>query len=210
MKNRETVNSKEDPSGQRNLVAFRLDQQTYALPIEPIVQIVEMVTITPIPHVNAAVAGVITVHGVVVPVVNLRRHFGLPEAALGLHTPIILVQTGEQMVGLIADEVIDVLGLPAARVAQLADILPQGLGEAPILRGLAHVDENTVLLLDLEHLFLPHQARALAQVVAALPDATTSEGLDTASGEGPSEVTIEEAAKDVEAAVVAALLDEPV
>ena len=209
MKNREIVNSGEAPSGQRNLVAFRLDQQTYALPIEPIVQIVEMVTITPIPHVNDAVAGVITVHGVVVPVVNLRRHFGLPEAALGLHTPILLVQTGEQMVGLIVDEVIDVLGLPAERVAQLADILPQGLGEAPILRGLVHVEENTVLLLDLEHLFLPHQARALAQVVAALPEATTAEGLDAASGEVSSEVT-EEAATDVEAAVVAALLDESV
>jgi purine-binding chemotaxis protein CheW len=210
MKNQETMNNKEDPSGQRNLVAFRLDQQTYALPIEPIVQIVEMVMITPIPHVNDTVAGVITVHGVVVPVVNMRRHFGLPEATLGLHTPIILVQTGEQMVGLIVDEVINVLNLPTERVAQLVDILPQGLGEAPILQGLAHVDENTVLLLDLEHLFLPHQARALAQVVAALPDATTAEELDIASVEVPSDFTAEEAATDVEAAVVAALLDESV
>ena len=209
MKNRQTMNDSEDLSSQRNLVAFRLEQQTYALPIEPIVQIIEMVTITPIPHVNDAVAGVITVHGVVVPVVNLRRHFGLPEAALGLHTPIILVQAGEQMIGLIVDEVIDVLGLPADRVAHLADILPQGLGEAPVLRGLAHVDNDTVLLLDLEHLFLPHQARALAQVVAALPDATAEEYWDTTGGETPSEITAEQATEDVEAAVVAALLDEP-
>ena len=68
----------------------------------------------------------------------------------------------------------------------------------------------TLLLLDLEHLFLPHQARALAQVVAALPEATTAEGLDAASSEVPSDVTAEEAATDVEAAVVATLLDESV
>jgi hypothetical protein len=45
--------------------------------------------------------------------------------------------------------------------------------------------------------------------VAASPDATAAEELDAASGEVPSEVTVEEAAQGMEAALVAALLDEP-
>jgi purine-binding chemotaxis protein CheW len=160
-----------NPAEQRTLVAFRLDQQTYALHIEPIVQIIEMVTIMPIPQISNRVEGVINVRGAPVPVVNLRRYLGLPEAALQLHTPIILAQVSKLMVGLIVDEVLDVLNLPGGQIAHPAEILPEGLGEAPILQGLAHTPDGMVLLLNLEHLFLPHQAQALAQAVETLPEA---------------------------------------
>jgi purine-binding chemotaxis protein CheW len=160
-----------NPAEQWTLVAFRLDQQTYALHIEPIVQIIEMVTIMPIPQISNRVEGVINVRGAPVPVVNLRRYLGLPEAALQLHTPIILAQVGELMVGLIVDEVLDVLNLPGGQIARPAEILPEGLGGAPILQGLAHTPDGMVLLLDLEHLFLPHQAQALAQAVETPPEA---------------------------------------
>ena len=147
-----------NPADQRNLVAFRLDLQTYALPIEPIVQIIEMVTITPIPQVSNTVEGVINVRGALVPVINLHRHLGLPEAALKLHTPIVLVQVGEQMVGLIVDEVLDVLTLSDSQITRTADIVPEGLGKASILQGLAHTPDGMVLLLDLDRLLLPDQA----------------------------------------------------
>jgi len=180
-----------NPADQRNLMAFRLDQQTYALPIEPIVQIIEMVTITPIPQVSNTVEGVINVRGAPVPVVNLRRHLGLLEASLQLHTPIVLVQLGEQMVGLIVDEVLDVLSLPGDQIAHPADILPEGLGEAPILQGLAHIPDDTVLLLDPDHLFLPDQAQALAQAVETLPEvvvpAPSTDEEEEASEESPVE-----------------------
>ena len=194
-----------NPADQRNLVVFRLDQQTYALPIEPIVQIIEMVTITPIPQVSDTVEGVINVRGVPILVVNLRRHLGLPEAALQLHTPIVLAQVGESMVGLIVDEVLDVLSLPGGQITRPADILLEGLGEAPIFQGLAHTpDGMMLLLLDLEHLFLPHQVQVLAQAVETLPEVV----VEGASGEPPAEtrpeVVVEEAFEDVGAALAAA------
>ncbi len=151
-------------------MTFRLGTQTYALPIEPIVQIVEMVAITPIPQVDEAVEGVINVRGEAVPVVNLRRHFNLPEVPLQLRTPIILVRIGERTVGLIVDEVIDVLSLSADQIARIADILPEGLEKAQVLQGVVHVQGDAVLLLDLRHIFQPYQAQALAEAVAALPD----------------------------------------
>jgi purine-binding chemotaxis protein CheW len=151
----------------RNLVTFRLDRQTYALPIEPIVQIIEMVTITPIPQVNHSVEGVINVRGAAVPVINLRRHLGLPEAKLQLHTPIILVQTGERMVGLIVDQVSDVLNVNAGQITCPSDLLPDGLSDAPLLRGLIQSPAGAVLLLDLEHLWASNPAQ-LAQTLEAL------------------------------------------
>ena len=69
-------------NSEKSLVTFRLDSQTYALPIEPLVQIIEMVTITPIPQINSSVEGMINLRGTAVPVVNLGRHFGLPDTRL--------------------------------------------------------------------------------------------------------------------------------
>jgi purine-binding chemotaxis protein CheW len=202
-------------SDQHNLVAFRLGEQTYALPIEPIVQIIEMVTITPIPQVNNAVEGVINMRGTAVPVVSMRRHFGMPEIPLQLRTPIIIVQIDRQVVGLIVDEVIDVLSLPPERISHTTDILPEGLGQASILRGLVHIQNDTVLLLDLEHLLLPYQAQALAQVTANLPlvsvepsPQATKQSPTTGSAEPPSKILVEEEAKDTDAATVAAPSEE--
>jgi purine-binding chemotaxis protein CheW len=193
-----TTDSGNSP-GQRSLVAFRLHRQTYALPIEPVVQIVELVAITPIPQLSQVVEGVINVRGAIVPLVNMRRHLGLPEASLHLHTPIVLVRAGERVVGLIVDEVLDVLSLADERIARSADVLPQELGEVPLLQGLARTPDGMVLLLDLEHLFLPHQAQALDQAVAALSEAAESveelEELPVEVDTTPDDVVVEEEAE---------------
>jgi purine-binding chemotaxis protein CheW len=173
----QATNGSGNSSDQRGLMAFRLGNQTYALPIEPIVRIIEMVTITPIPKVSRMVEGVINVQGKAVLVINLRRQFGLPEVPLGLRTPIIIVQVGELKFGLIVDEVIDVLNLAAERVVRVADIMPNGVGETPILEGLVHVEGDTVLVLDIEHLLVPGQAQALVEVAASLPEVMTEEGV---------------------------------
>jgi purine-binding chemotaxis protein CheW len=159
--------SQNSESATRSLVTFRLDRQTYALPIEPIMQIIEMVAITPIPQANSAVEGVINVRGVPVPVINTRCQLGLPEAKLQLHTPIILVQTGERAAGLIVDEVADVLNISADQITHPKDILPDELSEVPLIQGLTHTAQGAVLLLDLEHLFASNQDQ-LAQVLEAL------------------------------------------
>jgi purine-binding chemotaxis protein CheW len=166
-----------DPNEQRDMVTFRLNRQTYALPIEPLEQIIEMVTITPIPQLDGAVEGVINIRGRAVPVVNLRRHFGLPEVALQLRTPIILAQIDACTVGLIVDEVIDVLRLTGAQIKRTGDFLPEGLGAVPLLQGLAHTPEGTVLLLDLEHLFRPHERQVLAEVAGVVPGRAKEEEL---------------------------------
>jgi len=155
----------------RALVTFRLDRQICALPIEPIVQIIEMVTITPIPQANRSVEGMINVRSVVVPVINLRRHLGMPEAGLQLNTPAILVQVGEQMIGLMVDQVLDVLTLTADQVACPADILPGELGDIPILDGLAQTPQGMVLLFDLEHLLAFNGSCELDRALAALSTA---------------------------------------
>lgn len=159
---------------QCNMVAFRLGERVYALPIESIVQIVEMVTITPVPLTTLPLQGVINVRGETVPAVNLRYHLGLPNNDFRLDTPIILARTGGRLVGLIVDEVIDVLSIPSGQLARPIDILPQGLDQTPMLAGLAQTAYGTVLALDPDRLFSPNRA-TVARVLDALPDPSPTE-----------------------------------
>ncbi len=195
MENRQIALNVPGLSDREDLVAFRLGEQMYALPSAPIVKIIEMVTITPIPQVNHVVEGVINMRGRAVPVIYLRRLFGLPEIPFQLRTPIIIVQIKEQNMGLIVDEVIDILSLSEQQISRVADIMPEGMGEAPVLRGLAHIQNEAVLLLDLNHLLDPRHVQQLAQVMSVLPDSVAEE-----SPEGEGDPVLEE---DVEAEVEA-------
>jgi chemotaxis signal transduction protein len=149
-------------------VAFRLGQQTYALPIAQVAQIVEMVAITPVPGATDAVEGVINYHGQTVPVVDMRRRLGLPRAPTRLDAHILLARIGKGMVALVVDEVLDVRD---AHVARADAVLPSGLGAAPFLRGVVHAQDGTLLVLDPERLFRPVQAKALT----AVPETTQGE-----------------------------------
>lgn len=181
-------------AGEQNLITFRLGEQIYGLPIEPIERIIPMVTITPIPQIEGPMEGVINVRGKAVPVVNLRCHLGMEALPLHTHTPILLVWVDKLLVGLIVDTVIDMLTLPSQRIARPDDIIPEGLEVPSILQGFVHLDGKTVLILNVDHLFLPEEKQALTRAIASIE--TQLEEIareEEPSGERPGEeVTCEE------------------
>jgi len=65
------------------LITFQLGGQTYALPIEPVVQIVEMVSVTTIPNVKQTGRRGDQLHGTIIPVINLGRQLGLGDVSWG-------------------------------------------------------------------------------------------------------------------------------
>lgn len=150
-------------------VTFRLGNQVYGLPVAPIEQIVPMVTITPLPEIDEPVAGVINVRGRPVPVVDLRHHVGQAQAAFLLDTPIVLARIADHSLGLVVDEVLDVLSLAPADLIAPTQILPAELGQAPVIAALARMPGGLGLLLDPDHLFGPEQRAALAQAAEMLP-----------------------------------------
>jgi purine-binding chemotaxis protein CheW len=183
------------------IVTFRLGSQTFALPIAPVRQIIEMVTITSLPQVNQTLAGVINFHCTLVPVINLRRHLNLAEAPLQLHTPIILVNISERLVGLIVDQVLDVLERPSDQIIDPRSILVEGMGEIPLFQGLIQSQDGSILLLNLEQLFKSSQTRSLMEAVDTLTQ-RLDEGKSTGSdvpqslGTPPPTQNVETAVQD--------------
>jgi purine-binding chemotaxis protein CheW len=115
-----------------------------------------MVTVIPLPQASGSLEGVINVRGTAVPVISLRRHFGMRQSPKLVDTHIILIRYSGQTVGLIVDEVISVLDLPEGQLVRTVDMIPHELGDLPLLQGLVLRHGETVLLLDLAHL-LRHQ-----------------------------------------------------
>jgi hypothetical protein len=104
----------------------------------------------------------------------------------------VLVQSDKQTFGLIVDEVTDVVSLSPDDISQVADLLPEGMAESPILSGIAHVEYETVLLLDVEHLLVPTHVQALFQAVAALPESLAGE-----EAEDDGDVTVDDVQESV-------------
>src|SRR3981081_3669364 len=86
------------------LVVFRLDARRYALPLSAVERIVPAVEVTPLPKAPAIVLGVIDVEGRVLPMLNIRRRFGLPDKEIAPTGQFLIARTAQRAVVLVIDE----------------------------------------------------------------------------------------------------------
>jgi len=127
------------------LVIFKLDDQEYALDITNVVQVVRMVAITPMPEASEVVEGVINVRGKVIPVVDVRRRFGLPLKPYDLNTRLLITRWDGRMMALIVDVVSEVLAMPTSNIEPPSEIAPQ----MERLSAVGQLGDRLLLILDL-------------------------------------------------------------
>jgi purine-binding chemotaxis protein CheW len=127
------------------LVVFTLDEQHYALHLAAVKRAVRMVEITLLPKAPEIVLGVINVRGRVVPVVNLRKRFGLAERGIRLSDHILLAHTLKRAVALVVDAVHGVVERSQQELILTKEILP-GLD---YLEGVTQLEEGLILIHDL-------------------------------------------------------------
>lgn len=127
------------------LLSFELDGTPYAIPVERVQEIVRMRAISPIPRVHADVCGVISLRGVIVEVLDLRRRLKLRASEPTRSSRIIVVQDDTGMLaGLLVDSVTEVM-----RVAE-DSLLPGPGSEAEAVESLCTRGDVFVSLIDLE------------------------------------------------------------
>jgi chemotaxis signal transduction protein len=93
-------------------VAFFLGGQRYALPLDRVNEIQQIVAFSETPEGSSSVVGMVNLRGSVIPAVDMRILVGLDRQEYTLETPMIITETHGQTVALIVDEVQDVLELP--------------------------------------------------------------------------------------------------
>ena len=128
------------------LVVFTLDEQRYALRLGVIERIVRAVEITPLPKAPEIVLGVVNMQGRIVPVVNIRKRFRLPERTLEPSDQLIFAHTSKRSVALVADSVSGVIECLKDQVIG-AEAVVSGL---QYVEGVMKLEDGMVLIHDLD------------------------------------------------------------
>ena len=143
------------------LVVFGLDAQRYALPLASVERIVRAVETTRLPNAPEIVLGAINVAGRVLPVLNLRRRFGLPEREIVPADQLLIAHTARRTVVLVVDEALGMVECPATEIIRPTQIAP-GL---ELLQGVVRLDDGLVLIQDLEKFLSWDETRALDEAM---------------------------------------------
>ena len=137
-------------SGAESYILCGLAGTTYALRSEDIEQLEMVGHLTPVPNAPAFVDGVTSVRGRVIPAISLRARFGFERQAHDLRSRLIVVRSEHRSVGLIVDSAREFAAIPESAIQPP----PEGLVELSTryLRGVAHLGERLVLILDVGEL----------------------------------------------------------
>lgn len=147
-------------------LTFFLGGETYGIPVLKVREIISLLPITPVPQVPAYMKGVINLRGKVIPVVDLRTKFQLPEAETTGNTCIVVVQVGAtahsqgKLVGIIVDAVEEVANVSAADIEPTPDF-GTSLSVDYIL-GMAKLKGVVKALLDIDKIISAEGVEAVA------------------------------------------------
>jgi purine-binding chemotaxis protein CheW len=138
----------EQTSAERQLVVFNLGEEQYGVDISTVREIIRMSEITHVPDVPASVEGVLDLRGSVIPVVDLRKRFGLAVTKATAQSRVVVVELGGDAVGVIVDAVDEVLRIPVSSIETGAALVTTA--DSYYIDGIAKIDEELLILLDFQ------------------------------------------------------------
>ena len=143
------------------LVVFRIDEARFALPLASVDRVFPAVEVTSLPGVPPVVMGIINVEGRIVPVLNLRRRFFLPERDITISDQFLSAWAGWRNVVLVVDETERVVEHSRSDILDAPDLTPS---QVPF-QGAVQLHEGLVLLHDLETVLSLDEVSALDEAM---------------------------------------------
>jgi purine-binding chemotaxis protein CheW len=140
-------------------VIFSVNEQIYGVDILKIKEVVSYQKITPLPNMRGFIKGIINLRGIILPVFDLREKFKLPETTYTSFHSIIVMEISGRVMGVIVDEISDVVELFPEDV-QAASSLPPGV-QAEYIKGIGKKERELIVLLDVDGLLSPEELEIL-------------------------------------------------
>jgi len=153
----------------REVLVFVLGREEYGVDILKVQEIRGYEKVTPIPAAPGYLKGVVNLRGIIVPVIDLRVKFGMPDPRYDAFTVVVILRLARRVIGVVVDGVSDVMALRAQDVKpapQLGSVV-----ESSFIEGLGTEGDRMVLLLDIEKLLSTGELNLLNQVTSAAPGA---------------------------------------
>lgn len=130
------------------LVSFNIGDEEFGVDILKVQEINRMLNVTRVPNAPEYVEGVINLRGRVIPVVDLRKRFGLPPKERDKNTRIIVIELSGKTVGFVVDSVREVLRIPKS-VTEPPPALATNIN-AEYITAVGKLDDRLLTLLDME------------------------------------------------------------
>lgn len=146
----------------RQFVEFRLGDEKYGVDILQVKTIERMIPITRVPKAPPFVEGVINLRGEIVPVIDLKKRFDLPESEITENTRIIIVTVDDLTVGMIVDSATEVIQLPQDAI-EAPPAITTGI-DSDYLEGVGKMDDKLLILLNLSKVLKPQEIEELSDM----------------------------------------------
>ena len=132
------------------LITFKIGQETFGVDILSIKEVNRMMEITRLPRAPGFIKGVINLRGKILPIIDTRKRFHLEPKDPDRHTRIIIIERDDKLVGIIVDEVLEVLRISAG----IVDPPPPFVAgiDTTFIRGVGKLDERLLILIDIDKL----------------------------------------------------------
>lgn len=138
----------EDDNIEDVYLTFQVSGECYAVGVAHVTEIVRIQEINNLPGMPSAFRGVINLRGHVIPVLDVQARFGLPELNPIDRTVIVVLELGEERVGLMVEEVTEVVEIPAADIEAASTSLGRERAPNTLVRGIAKRTSKLCMVLD--------------------------------------------------------------
>jgi len=144
----EKVQSGNDPISE--WVTFRLDAEKYGIDVMRVREVLRNSEIAPVPGAPDYILGIVNLRGNVVTVIDTRKRFGLIPRESDDATRIVIIEAGDEAVGMTVDSVAEVVALRASAIETAPNV---GNDEsARFIQGVSNTDDGLLILVDLKKL----------------------------------------------------------
>lgn len=151
------------------VVGFRIGNETYGVRIGSVREIVRVPEITSVPNAPDAIEGVINLRGKIIPVMDLRKRFGIEAVQPDKKNRILVVELENKLLGLIVSSASEVLKIPPSEIAAPGTVFAEG--ESSYVTGVGKLKGRLIILLDIARLLRQPECKKFeeaAEPVAAV------------------------------------------
>jgi len=145
------------------IVGFRIGDETYGVRISAVREIVRVPAITAVPNAPDYIEGVINLRGKIIPVMDLRKRFGINNVEPNKKNRILVVELENKVLGLIVNSASEVLKIPPSDIEMPNTMFQEG--EVSYVTGVGKLHGRLVILLDIGKLLQRGELRRLEQAV---------------------------------------------
>jgi len=144
------------------LVSFMLSDEEYGVEVLKVREIIRMPTITKMPNTPHYVEGIINLRGKVIPIISMRKRFGLMEAENSIHTRIMVMDVGGGLTGLIVDGVSEVIRIRSSEIQPPPSMMLSGGINQEFITGVFNHAERLLIIMDVDKMFSEDEREGLS------------------------------------------------